>query len=355
MRVGICAFWFNRGQGVVARQLRSALDELGHETFVLGRPTKESFPMPQDARTDDVWAQTGVTPASNFFIPEAELLSWAEENSLDACFFDQNYEFDSIRALRGAGTKTIGRFVWERFSDEHVAPARDAYSLIYAMTHAEQRRYADMGIDAPYIQWGVHPEYLEYTPHRPDDVVDFHYHAGLLGKRKPFKEVINAFSETTQPELRLIVKAQIERRMNFLEKAVKRDSRIDLVLEDLPTEEHLQKFADAHVCMAPARWEGLGLHLYEAIAFGMPIVCNDDAPMNELVTDGVNGLLVPSHEDGLANSGIPAKTVDVPALTDAISRLADPGLRAELSAGALRMREERSWERAVRDVSELLS
>jgi hypothetical protein len=56
MRIGICAFWFNRGQGVVARQLRSALDDLGHETFVLGRPTKESFPMPQEAREDDVWA-----------------------------------------------------------------------------------------------------------------------------------------------------------------------------------------------------------------------------------------------------------------------------------------------------------
>jgi 1,2-diacylglycerol 3-alpha-glucosyltransferase len=107
--------------------------------------------------------------------------------------------------------------------------------------------------------------------------------------------------------------------------------------------------------MAPARWEGLGLHLYEAIAFGMPIVCNDDAPMNELVEDGVNGLLVPSHDDGLANSGIPAKTVDVPALTEAISRLADPGLRAELSAGALAKREDRSWERTVRDVSELLA
>jgi 1,2-diacylglycerol 3-alpha-glucosyltransferase len=94
--------------------------------------------------------------------------------------------------------------------------------------------------------------------------------------------------------------------MKFLERAVKRDPRIELVLEDLPTDVHLQMFADADVCMAPARWEGLGLHLYEAIAFGQPIVCNDDAPMNELVTDGVNGILVPSHPDGLANSGIPA-------------------------------------------------
>jgi glycosyltransferase involved in cell wall biosynthesis len=375
MRVGICAFWFNRGQGVVARQLRSALDELGHETFVLGRPTKESFPMPQDARTDDVWAQEGVTAASDFFIPADELVGWARECGIEACFFDQNYEFEAIAALRAAGVRTIGRFVWERFSDEHVEPAKRSYDLVYSLTRAEQERYAGMGIEAPYVRYGIHPEYLEITPHRGDDPesfyrqqagrtgraaedpagVVFHYHAGLLGKRKPFKEVINAFSATSEPELRLIVKAQIERRMKFLERAVKKDPRVELVLEDLPTDVHLQMFADADVCMAPARWEGLGLHLYEAIAFGQPIVCNDDPPMNELVTDGVNGLLVPSHPDGLANSGIPAKTVDVDALAAAISRLADPDLRAELSAGALKARDERSWDRTVEDVAKLLA
>ena len=141
--------------------------------------------------------------------------------------------------------------------------------------------------------------------------------------------------------------------MKFLERAVRKDPRVELVLEDLPTDVHLQMFADADVCMAPARWEGLGLHLYEAIAFGQPIVCNDDAPMNELVVDGVNGILVPSHDDGLANSGIPARTVDVDALTDAISRLADPDLRAELSAGALRTRDERNWDRTVADFASL--
>ena len=376
MRIGICAFWFNRGQGVVARQLRSALDDLGHETFVLGRPTKESFPMPQEAREDDVWAQAGVTPASDFFIPAAELVGWARETGIEACFFDQNYEFDAVAELRGAGVRTIGRFVWERFSDEHVEPAKRAYDLVYSLTRAEQERYAGMGIETPYVRYGIHPEYFEVTPHRGDDPessyrdlaggsgraaahsagdVYFHYHAGLLGKRKPFKEVINAFSATREPDLRLVVKAQIERRMKFLERAVKQDGRIELVLEDLPTDLHLQMFADADVCMAPARWEGLGLHLYEAIAFGQPIVCNDDPPMNELVTDGVNGLLVPSHPDGLANSGIPAKTVDVDALAAAISRLADPDLRAELSAGALRVREERSWDRTAADFAALLT
>jgi glycosyltransferase involved in cell wall biosynthesis len=356
MRIGICAFWFNRGQGVVARQLRSALGELGHQTFVLGRPTKETFPMPQETRGDDVWAQAGVTPASDFFIPADELVAWARENELDVCFFDQNYEFDAIEALRGTGVRTIGRFVWERFSDEHVEPAKRAYDTIYSLTRAEQERYAAMGIETPYVHYGIHPEYFEVTPHRGNDPdVVFHYHAGLLGKRKPFKEVINAFSATPEPDLRLLVKAQIERRMKFLERAVKRDRRVELILEDLPTDVHLQMFADADVCMAPARWEGLGLHLYEAIAFGQPIVCNDDPPMNELVTDGLNGILVPSHPDGLANSGIPAKTVDVDGLSAAISRLADPGLRAELEAGAAKVREDRTWDRTVDDFAAVLA
>jgi 1,2-diacylglycerol 3-alpha-glucosyltransferase len=366
MRAGICAFWFNRGQGVVARQLRSALEELGHETFVLGRPTKESFPMPQEAREDDVWAQEGVTAASDFFIPEEELREWARAHSLDLCFFDQNYEFDAIAALRGDGVRTIGRFVWERFSDEHVEPARRAYETIYSLTRAEQQRYAGMGIETPFVAWGVHPEYDRITPHRDGrrpgsdgegagtGQVWLHYHAGLLGKRKPFKEIVEAFSATRNPELRLLLKAQIQRRMNFLEGAAARDPRIELVLEDLPTDPHLQMCADAHACLAPARWEGLGLHLYEAIAFEQPILTNDDPPMNELVADGRSGLLVPSHEDGRANSGIPAKTVDVPALTEAIEAIAEPELRERLERGTAEVKRERSWSRTVTGVAELL-
>ena len=230
------------------------------------------------------------------------------------------------RRCAASGVRTIGRFVWERFSDEHVEPTQRGLRprlLDDPGRAGALRGDGDRGALRPV---GRPPRVRRDHPEpRPTTPVDFHYHAGLLGKRKPFKEVINAFSATDEPELRLIVKAQIERRMKFLERAVKKDPRVELVLEDLPTDEHLQMFADADVCMAPARWEGLGLHLYEAIAFGQPIVCNDDPPMNELVIDGVNGLLVPSHPDGLANSGIPAKTVDVDGLTDGDLAARRPG------------------------------
>jgi 1,2-diacylglycerol 3-alpha-glucosyltransferase len=354
MRIGICSYWFNRGQGVVARQLRSALDSLGHETLVLARPTKETFRQPRTLERGDVWAQEGVTAASAFEIPAPELLEWARGAGIQACFFDQNYGFEAIAELRRSGVRTLGRFVWERFSEAHVAPAQDAFDVIYSLTESERERYAGMGITSPPVRWGCHPDLFEVTPNRDGQRVTLFFHGGLLGKRKPLNEILEAFSRTTNPDLRLLIKAQVERRMGKLEKAQGKDPRIELVLADLPTAQHLQLFADSDVCLTPSRWEGLGLHFYEALAFGQPIITNDNPPMNELVEDGFNGILVRGHQDGVANSGIPAFAPDVDELADAMERLGDPGVRAHQSEGAREMAARRSWQQTLGDVGRLV-
>ena len=354
LRIGIVAFWSNRGQAVVARQLRSALAKLGHETFVLGRPMRDKQLPTGLPRSDDVWNQPGVTSASKFAIPIQEYVEWASANGVEIAFFDQNYQFKEIATLRRQGVKTVGRFVWEKFSAEDVEPALEAYDVIYSLTRCEQERYRGLGIESPYVAWGCNPDLFEITPRRDPERITFHYHAGLLRNRKPYQEVVEAFARVKNPDLRLLFKAQVERHMEFLSQAVERDRRIELILDDLPTAEHLRLFANSDVCLAPARWEGLGVHLYEAIAFGMPIITNDAPPMNELVEDGFNGLLVSSHQDGVAKSGIPAYAPDVEELARAIERIADPGLREKLSEGARQMAERRNWSRTVSDVKGLL-
>jgi 1,2-diacylglycerol 3-alpha-glucosyltransferase len=347
MRIGICSWWFNRGQAVVARQVRSALDDLGHDTFVLARPTRGGNIRPSFIDRTGVWDQPGVTEATAYEIPIQEYEDWAEAVSPEVVFFDQNYQFEEIARLRQAGIRTVGRFVWEAFSEHDVAPAKHAFDLVYSLTECEQRRYAELGIDSPKVDWGCHPELLAITPRRSPDAIRFMYPGGFMSKRKPFEAVIESFSRVADPRLRLVVKAQVERRVRKIRKLVKRDPRVEVIWDDLPTDRYLQLFADSDVCVAPSRWEGLGLHLYEATAFGMPIVTNDNPPMNEIVADGVNGLLVPGIEVGEAKSGIPAYEPDVDALATAIERLGDDGLRSELSEGALRLRERRSWDRTV--------
>jgi 1,2-diacylglycerol 3-alpha-glucosyltransferase len=349
MRIGICAYWFNRGQGVVARQVRSALDGLGHETFVLARPTRESNIRSAFVDRSDVWDQPHVTEASDYEIPAGDYLDWARENELEVAFFDQNYGFDGIAELRRSGVRTVGRFVWEQFAADDVAPAREALDVIYSLTRCEQERYAGFGIESPYVQWGIHPELLEYRTgeRRPDDPTRYFYPAGFLSKRKPLKPVLRAFSSVSDPDLRLTIKAQVERQAKRLHRAAAEDPRIEVVLEDLPTDEHLRRFAAADVCLAPSRWEGLGLHLYEATAFGLPTITNDDPPMNEVIRDGVNGLLVKSKQRDVAKSGIPAVEPSVRGLRKAIRRLADPDERARLAAGAAAERERLAWRHTV--------
>ena len=371
MRIGVVSKWFNRGQPVVGRQTRSALEQLGHRTFVLARPKKERGPRPGALDRDDVWDQPGVTEASAYEIPLGEYLAWIEENAIEAVFCDQNYQFAELAELRGRGVRTIGRFVWEHFAPEHVAGARDAFEIVFSLTRAEQRRYAELGIESPYVPWGCHPELLASArdvrasadpaaPGREAEeaggTVVFVFPGGFLGHRKPLEPVLEAFQATNDPRLRLLITAQVERKqLRPAEAAAERDPRIELQVGDLPTDEHLRRLASCDVILAPARWEGLGLPLYEAIAFGIPAITTNGPPMNEAIHHGVNGLLVDSHEAGTARSGITALEPDVGALTAAIERLADDDERSELGAGAIRVRDrERRWDETVRGLGELL-
>jgi glycosyltransferase involved in cell wall biosynthesis len=230
------------------------------------------------------------------------------------------------------------------------------------MTRAEQARYREMGLETPYVPWGCHPELIEAgrdgaSKRNRDGLVRFVFPGGFLGHRKPVEPVLEAFAATGDDRLRLVVKAQVDRKqVRAAREATERDPRIELRVEDLPTAEHLRELAGFDVCLAPARWEGLGLPLYEAIAFGQPVITNDAPPMNEAIADGRNGLLVPSHPNGTAKSGIPALDPDVDALRDAIERLADDALRARLSAGAVEVRDgERRWPATVAGIGELLT
>ena len=340
----------------MGRHIRSTFAGLGYETFVLARPTPDSFDLPRFVDSTDVWDQQGVTAASGYDIPLEEYTAWAEENAIDVAFFDQNYQFDHIAKLRSKGIKTIGRFVWESFSEKHVEEAKRAFDIVYSLTKCEQIRYAGFGIDSPRVQWGCRPELTAICPEKPTDGIYFYYPGGYLSKRKPTKVVIQAFTQVESPHIKLIVKVQTpQRQADSIGDLKALDSRIRVITADLPVHEHYNLFASCHVCLAPSRWEGLGIHLYEASAFGMPTITNDNPPMNEVVRNQYNGLLVNSHQIGYTVSGVPSFEPDVADLSRAIGTLSEYEMIDKLSTNARKMRKTLSWEKTTADFENLIN
>ncbi len=382
MRIGLVSKWTASGQAVVARQIRSALDDLGHETFVLARPG--SGPRAKQAtegEADPVWDQPGVTEGSAHEIPTAEYERWVEVNEIELILFDENYQWDAVGALRAQGIRTVGRFVWEYFAAEHVEPAKRAYDTIYSLTLAERDRYAELGIESPYVQWGIHPELLEPAAEipptgssasrpvrsggavsqpgkgvsEPSGGVTFYFPGSFLGRRKPIRKVIRAFGKARGDHLRLLINAQVPRNDESLRDAAAADPRIALMLDDEPEAIHRARFAACDVCLAPSRWEGLGLPLYEATAFGLPIITNDRPPMSEMVIDGRSGILVASVQNGTARSGIPAWDPEIGSLSTAIERLGDRDGLERMNAGVAELRARRDWSRTMADLETLIA
>ena len=130
---------------------------------------------------------------------------------------------------------------------------------------------------------------------------------GFLGHRKPLEPVLEAFSQlkgTTcgcSSRLRSSAASRSSRRSGR-RRPIRGSS---CGVGDQPTAEHLRELAACDVCVAPARWEGLGLPLYEAIAFGQPAITNDAPPMNEAIHDDRNGVLVAGHAERLGEVGDP--------------------------------------------------
>src|SRR3989338_1906828 len=203
--------------------------------------------------------------------------------------------------------------------------------------------------------WGCHPELIEIKTKREEGGIHFYYPGGYISKRKPTKSVINAFCRVSLPDIRLIIKTQHqEAREELIEHIDISDSRIKIINGDIPSHEFYNLFASCHVCLAPSRWEGLGLHLYEAVAFGMPIITNNNPPMSEIVQNNYNGLLVKSYQSGYAESGIAAYEPDTDDLSRAIQHLSEHDMIDRLSKNTRELRNVMSWDKTTVSFKELL-
>jgi phosphatidylinositol alpha-mannosyltransferase len=159
---------------------------------------------------------------------------------------------------------------------------------------------------------------------------------GRLHPRKGFPDAVRAFSLLAGrfPDLRLAVvgRGRDRRAVEDLPEALQR--RVLLLGTQEPSGWATYASA-ADLFMAPNRGgESFGMILAEAMAAGVPVVATDIPGFGELVTDGVNGLLVPPR--------------DPPALARAAARILEDGdLGRRLAAAGRQKAATLSWTKVT--------
>lgn len=373
MRVGLVSVWFNRGQATVMRTIRAALDELGHETHVLARPTESTFERPGFIATDSVWAQERVTHASANTIPPDEYVSWASDTGIEAAIVFQNLDTVGLGALAASGVPVLGTFMWEAFGAKEAAAMASVVDRFFALNAPTAAWYRELGIDdVAFVPYCAHPS-LAATARDRDTAggARFLYPGGYLRARKSLGPVVEAFVAGAPPDARLTIKAQrplragdliladegrqLARRYDLhpgpLSALGDPDPRIEVVVGDEDEDDFLALVNDHDVIVGVSRWEGLGLHLFEAEALGLRLVLNRMEPYLDFAAnhDGVH--LCGSKVIGRRPSGIEVHEPDVASLAARFAELGRDGGRViPADHGA---RHARRWQAFVEAVDRL--
>ena len=158
---------------------------------------------------------------------------------------------------------------------------------------------------------------------------------GRLEKRKGLNYLLEAYKQAKQeiPNSRLIIVGPGTRLRRKYEKQLMRNGLKDVVFTGYSSYHDLPRFyrtADI-VCSPATGWESFGIVLLEAMAAKTPIIASNIAGYASVLTDGIEGRLVPPR--------------DTKRLAEAlISLMTDKPLRQQMGAAGRLTALEYDWE-----------
>ncbi len=221
--------------------------------------------------------------------------------------------------------KIVGDFSWEYARNTGLYGGslddfqlRRAYPLIPAALRRIQRsvcgRASVIIVPSAYLKgivagWGVdagkisviHNAVTVLMPREPVSRDPFLvFSAGRLVPWKGFDGLIRAFAEASAafPEARLVIAGDGPCRAE-LEAEARRAGVSDRVafLGDVPSAVMPALYARAGCFVLFSSYEGFSHVLLEAVAYGVPVIASDAGGNPELITEGVDGILIPSGDE----------------------------------------------------------
>ena len=194
--------------------------------------------------------------------------------------------------------------------------------------------FLEMGVKRSKIHlipYGVRLENFHPTQDPPPISERFEVlFAGQIALRKGVPYLLEAFRRVRHPNKRLRMAGVIIPDIKDVLKRMPLE-RVEF-MGPLPQPKLAEVMSTSHLLVLPSIEDGFGYVLAQAMACGCPIIGTTNTGAPDLISDGVEGFIVPVR--------------DVPALTDRMQRIADdPDLQARTGAAALaRVRFLGGWK-----------
>lgn len=295
MNIGIVTTWFERGAAYVSKAYMKTLSP-AHNVFIYARGGEEYGK--GDANWDlpcVTWAPRleGMLYDSGTAMSMTHFWKWLRDNAIDVVIMnEQRYAVNVyVKQIVDLGY-VVGAYV--DYYTKKTVPDFYTYDFLLCNT----KRHYSVFRNHPrafFIQWGTDVNLFKPSLFYPDrscsETVVFFHSAGWVAKnlRKGTDMLVKAFQEVSG-KVKLLIHSQtpVEEYGDTAE-LIRKDRRIEFIEKTVPAPGLYHR---GDVFVYPSKLEGVGLCVPEALACGLPVITTDNAPMNEFVEDGYNGLLV---------------------------------------------------------------
>lgn len=285
MNIGIVTTWFERGAAYVSRAYAETLSK-AHQVFIYARGG-ESF-----GKNDPKWDSPNVKWATlgSFEIDEDDFKKWIQQNNIQLILFnEQEHWWPPILWAHEAGVKTVG------YIDYYTKRMLHWFDVFDALWCNTKRHYSvfNWHSGAAYIPWGTNINLFHPLDREPNTNLVFFHSAGMGGYnfRKGTDILVRSFQNVKGPaELIIHSQVPVEFFGSEIDRLIASDKRIKFIHQTV-TAPGLYHLGDVYVY--PNRLDGLALSVTEALACGLPVICTDSAPCNEIVIPNITGWCVP--------------------------------------------------------------
>ncbi len=363
MNIGIVSSWCESGAGYVARAYADVLQSQGHSVFIYARSGR------YQAKGDPAWDRPNVTweypydPPMGFssysgtYIDKLRFFNWLKDSEIDAVIVNNDHS-QFVAGICNALGYVVGNYVdfYQKAGQPRGVDRFKEFDFLLCNTRRHYSAFIALP-NALYIPWGTNIDLFKETDackRSGGGTVIFFHSAGYGGTngRKGTDLLLEAFGNVLG-NAKLIIHsiAPLAKYGQRAESIVSNEPRIEFTNRIVPAP-GLYHLGDVFVY--PTKLEGIGLCVPEALACGLPVITTNNAPMNEFVKDGYNGLLVDVREFRKRQDNYywPEAYVNIDHLTRQMQRYVDNrGLLDQHKRNARKSaQQEFNWEMNASDL-----